>query len=135
MSEILGAAMRRANSPLGALRLAIREYFGLARRFPLRHRLLFDIGEDGGLQAEGQRAFASVKDVVVAAQKAGELHDGDPAKISALICSAVHGLAKLEWLAEPRPATTLKDVDALSLLFIELIANKAGEVAKTDALA
>ncbi len=102
-SEILGTAMRRANSPLGALQLAMREYFGLARRFPLRHRLLFDIGEDGGLQAEGQRAFASVKDVVVAAQKAGELHDGDPAKISALICSAVLGLAKLEWLAEPRP--------------------------------
>jgi len=134
VSEILGAATRQANSPLSALRLAVREYFDLARRYPLRHRLLFDISEEGGLQAEAMLAFASVKDLVLAAQRAGELHDGDPVKIAALICSTVHGLAKLERLGESRAASMLQDVDALTLLFIELITKRAGEVAKADAL-
>lgn len=135
VSEILGAATRRANSPLAALRLAVRQYFDLARRYPLRHRLLFDISEEGGLQAEALQAFASVKDLVVAAQQSGELHDGDPAKITALICSTVHGLAKLERLGESKAASMLSDVDALTFLFIELITKRAGEVAAADALA
>jgi AcrR family transcriptional regulator len=134
VSEILGAATRQANSPLSALRLAVREYFDLARRYPLRHRLLFDISEEGGLQAEAMQAFASVRDLVLAAQQTGELHDGDAVKIAALICSTVHGLAKLERLGESRAASMLQDVDALTLLFIELITKRAGEVAKADAL-
>jgi AcrR family transcriptional regulator len=135
VSEILSNAMRRANSPLGALRLAVREYLDLARRFPLRHRLLFDISEEGGLETEGRCAFESVKELVVAAQQAGELHDSDPSKISALICSTVHGLAKLERLGKPKAVSVLKDVDALSLLFIDLIAKGASEVVKADAMA
>jgi AcrR family transcriptional regulator len=134
VSEILDSATRRANSPLGALRLAVREYLDLARRYPLRHRLLFDISEEGGLQAEARRAFESVEELVVAAQRAGELHDSDPSKISTLICSTVHGLAKLERLGEPNAVSVLKDVDALSLLFIDLIAKRAGEVAQASAM-
>ncbi len=133
--EILGNAIGRANSPLGALRLAVREYLGLARQYPLRHRLLFDLSEEGGLEIEARRAFESVKELVAAAQRAGELHDADPSKISALICSTVHGLAKLERVAEPKVASVLRDVDALSLLFIDLIAARATEVAKAPALA
>jgi AcrR family transcriptional regulator len=135
VSEILGNATRQADSPLAAFRLAVREYFELARRYPLRHRLLFDISEEGGLQAEALQAFASVKDLVIAAQQSGELHDGDPAKISALICSTVHGLAKLERLGESKAASMLRDLDALTLLFIELITKRAGEIAKADARA
>lgn len=133
VSELLTNAMRRANSPMGALRLAVREYLDLARRFPLRHRLLFDLSEDGGLEAEARRAFESVAELVVAAQRAGELHEGDPSKIAALICSTVHGLAKLERLGEPKAPSPLKDVDALSVLFIDLIAKWAGEVTRADA--
>ena len=68
---------------------------------------------------------------MVAAQRAGELHDGDPSRISALICSTVHGLAKLERLGESKAVSVLKDVDALSLLLIDLIAKRAGEMAET----
>ena len=59
VSEILDGATRRANSPLGALRLAVREYLELARRYPLRHRLLFDLSEEGGLQAEARAAHSN----------------------------------------------------------------------------
>jgi AcrR family transcriptional regulator len=135
VSEMLVNSMRRANSPLGALRIAMREYLDLARRNPLRHRLMFEIGEEGGLQDEARRAFESVKVLVDAAQKAGELREGDPSRISSLICSTVHGLAKLERLREPRAASFLKDVDALSLFFIDLIAGPAEEPAKAEALA
>ena len=135
VSEIIGAAMRRANSPLGALRLAVREYLDLARRYPLRHRLLFDLGEEGGLQAEARRVFESVKELVAAAQRSGELQDGDPSKVSALICSTVHGLAKLERFGESKAASVLQDIDALSLLFIDLIAKRASEFTQADALA
>ena len=135
VSEILANAIRRANSPLGALRLAVREYLDLARQYPLRHRLLFDLSEEGGLQAEARCAFEWVKELVAAAQLAGELHDGDPSKISALICSTVHGLAKLERMAGPTAASVMKDVDALSHLFIDLIAKRVSEVARAAALA
>ena len=134
VSEILADATRRTNSPFAALRLAVQEYFDLTRRNPLRHRLLFENSEQGGLQAEARRAFASVKDLVLAAQKAGELHDGDPTEISALICGTIHGLAELERLGDPRTASVLKDVDALSA-FIDLIAKRASGVATADALA
>src|SRR5579871_2269857 len=82
VSEMLANTMRRANSPLGALRLAIREYLELARGNPLRHRLMFEIGEEGGLRDEARRAFESVKTLVDAAQRAGELREGDPSRIS-----------------------------------------------------
>jgi len=44
VSEVLEGAMRRANSPLEAIMLAVRENFEFARRFPLRNRLLFRNG-------------------------------------------------------------------------------------------
>ncbi len=135
VSEVLGNAIGRANSPLGALRLAVREYLDLARKYPLRHRLLFDLSEEGGLQAEARRAFESVKELVAAAQQAGELHGGDASKVSALVCSTVHGLAKLERMGELKRASVLNDVDALSLLFIDLIAMRVSEVTKAAALA
>ena len=76
--------MSRANSPLEALMLAVREYFELARRYPMRHRLLFDMCEHGGFEAEARRAFETVTGLIAAAQRAGEIRDGDPAEI----CSA-----------------------------------------------
>jgi AcrR family transcriptional regulator len=134
VSEILKNATRKTNSPLAALRLAVREYLDLARRYPLRHRLLFDIAEEGGLEPEAQRAFESIHDLVVAAQRAGELRDGDPSKISALICSTAHGLAKLQRLGERRAVTVMRDADALSMLFVDLVAGKTEGSAKTNGL-
>ena len=134
VSEILRKALRKTNSPLGALRLAVEEYLDLARRYPLRHRLLFDIAEEGGLEPEAQRAFESIQDLVVAAQRTGELHDGDPSRISALICSTVHGLAKLQRLGEGKAASVLKGADALSMHFVDLIAAGSGEFSNLSGL-
>jgi len=134
VSENLVNAAGRANSPLGALRIAVREYLELARRYPLRHRLLFDISEEGGLRAEARRAFESVEALVAAAQQAGELHEGDSSRISAVICSTVHGLAKLERLGDLGAPSVLKDGDALSLFFIDLIARRGEEAARAEAL-
>ena len=75
-SEILEGALSRVNSPLEALMLAVREYFELARRYPMRHRLLFDMCEHGGLEAEARRAFETVTGLIAAAQRAGEIRDG-----------------------------------------------------------
>ncbi len=134
VSEFLRDAVRKANSPLGALRIAIREYLDVARRYPLRHRLLFEISEEGGLQSEARHAFELIRELVAAAQRAGELHEGDPSRISALICSTVHGLAKLERLDQPNTESPLRDVDALSIFFVDLIARQTGERARVDAL-
>ena len=125
VSEILEGAMRRASSPLEALTLAIREYFELARRFPLRHRLLFDIGEQGGLEAEARRAFETVTGLVTAAQHAGQIQEGDSTQMSALICSTVHGLAQLEQVGSASTVRALSDVDSLTQLLLGLITNRS----------
>ena len=124
VSEILEGAMGRANSPLEALMVAVREYFDLARRYPLRHRLLFAIGEHGGFEAEARRAFETVTGLIAAAQRAGEIRDGDPAEISALFCSTVHGLAELEQIGHTAAVRALNDVDSLSRLMLDLVAKK-----------
>jgi AcrR family transcriptional regulator len=127
ISEILEGAMRRANSPLEALMLAVREYFELARRYPLRHRLFFDIGERGGLEPEARRAFETVTGLVAAAQHAGEIQEGDPTQISALICSTVHGLAQLGQIGSANTLRALNDLDSLSQLLLGLMANGFGD--------
>ncbi len=124
VTEILEGAMRHANSPLDALVLAIREYLEHARGYPLRHRLLFDVSEQGGLQAEARRAFETVTGLVAAAQNAGEIQDGDPAQLSVLICSTVHGLAKMEQIGHAGAVQALNDADSLSWLMLDLVARK-----------
>ena len=126
VSEILEDATSCASSPLDALMLAVCEYFALARRYPMRHRLLFDIGEHGGLDAEARRAFETVTALVAAAQQAGEIRDGDPAQISALFCSTVHGLAQLEQIGGANSLRALNNVDSLAQVLLGLIANKPG---------
>lgn len=125
VSEILEGAMSRANSPLEALMVAVHEYFDLARRYPLRHRLLFAMGEHGGLEAEARRAFETVTGLIAAAQHAGEIRDGDPAQISALFCSTVHGLAQLEQIRSANAVRVLNDVDLLTQVLLSLIAKKS----------
>ena len=125
VSEILEGAMSRANSPLEALMVAVREYFDLARRYPLRHRLLFSIGEHGGLEAEARRAFETVTGLIATAQHAGEIRDGDPAQISALFCSTVHGLAQLEQIGSANAVRVLNDVNSLTQVLLSLIASKS----------
>lgn len=130
----LGAAFAQAaetaSSPLAALRLVVRLYFEFARRRPARYRLLFsdpDVGREGGeLEAEALRAFGAVARLVEAAQRSGELRPGEPAKLTALLYGAVHGLADLELSGRARAAKGMEAVDALPVILLDLLAEKVG---------
>lgn len=90
-------ARAEAASPLAALNLVVSRYFEFARSYPVRYRLLLEeTRADTPVGAEARAAFASVAELVNIAQQAGELRDGDPAQIVALIFGAVHGMADLE---------------------------------------
>lgn len=127
-SAFAGAAAA-APSPLTALKTVVRLYFDFARRRPARYRLLFsdpDVGrERGELEAEALRAFGAVLGLVEAAQRSGELRPGEPAKLTALIYGAVHGLADLELSGRARAAKGMETVDALPILLLDLLAAQA----------
>jgi AcrR family transcriptional regulator len=124
VAEVLEGAMRSANSPLDAVIICVREYFVLARRYPLRHRLLFEISEQGGLELEAQRAFDTVTALITAAQSAGQVQEGDPTQLSALICSTVHGLANFELIGHGKKAAIVSDADSLTQLLLNLIVKR-----------
>ena len=90
-------AKGESQSDLAALHLVVGQYFEFARRYPVRYRLLLEESRgDSEVSSEARQAFASVADLVHAAQHAGELRSGDPGQIVALIFGAVHGMADLE---------------------------------------
>ena len=75
----------------------VGEYYQFARKFPVRYRLLLEESRsDSPVGGEARGAFASVVDLVHVAQQSGELRDGDPEQIVAIIFGAVHGMADLE---------------------------------------
>lgn len=119
-----------ATTPLAALRLLVGLYLGFARRHPARYRLLFsdpDFGREGGeLEAEALRTFGAVAELVAAAQRSGELRAGEPARLTALIYGAVHGLADLELSGRARAAKGMESVDALPNILLDLLATEGG---------
>lgn len=78
-----------SRSPRETLFHGIREYVAFAHRYPAHYRLLFsdpDMGQAGGELEEAALAlFRSVVALVSAAQKAGEIIDMDPVRLTALI--------------------------------------------------
>jgi AcrR family transcriptional regulator len=99
--EQLGASVKSARSEsassIAALNLVVSQYFEFARRFPVRYRLLLEESRgQSEVAAEARQAFAAIGDLVHAAQRSGDLRDGDPEQIVALIFGAVHGMADLE---------------------------------------
>jgi Tetracyclin repressor-like, C-terminal domain len=101
MNAMLERASRDWSSPIAALRHAIRAYSTYAGRFPARFRLILeepDIARQNGESAmEMRRAFLTIARLVQAAQQAGDLMDGDPTEIAALIIGATHGQADLDF--------------------------------------
>ena len=84
-------------SPLSVLRLVAGQYYQFARRYPMRYRLLLEESrQDRVVGREARQVLTTVADVVKDAQRSGELLDGDPEQIAALIFGAVHGMADLE---------------------------------------
>jgi AcrR family transcriptional regulator len=87
-------AERHASDPIGALDRLIKAYFDFARGFPVRYRFLVEISrQDNALGAQVRQAFGAVTDLVRAAQRSGEIKNGDAGQISALIFGAAYGLA------------------------------------------
>ena len=89
-------AEQDASSPFGVLDRVVRAYLDFARRFPVRYRFLLEVSrEDTPLGSDVRQAFAVVNGLVRAAQQAGELTDGDPEQIAAIIFGAAYGMADL----------------------------------------
>ena len=97
LGELVESARNEADSSIAALNLVVSQYFEFARRYPVRYRLLLEESRsDSKVAAEARRAFATIADLVHIAQRSGDLRDGDPEHIVALIFGAVHGMADLE---------------------------------------
>lgn len=95
-NHALEKATREATTSFSALDRLVRAYFDFARRFPVRYRFLLEAShEDSELGAEARKTFRSVTDLVRQAQAKGELKDGDPKQISALIFGAAYGTADM----------------------------------------
>src|SRR5208283_3066841 len=111
-----------AASPLAALKLVIGQYFEFARRYPVRYRLLLEESRsDSAVGAEARQALAAVADLVQVAQRSGELRDGNPAQIVALIFGAVHGMADLEQFGLIRVAPESETSANLPALLVEIL--------------
>jgi AcrR family transcriptional regulator len=108
MGNSVQTALSEGASPIATLRRVVGEYYRFARSFPLRYRLLLEECRSGRpVGAEARHAFASIVDLVHVAQQSGELRDGDPELMVALIFGAIHGIADLEQfgLIKARPAS------------------------------
>ena len=97
MSWSVESARNETDSSLAALNLVVGQYFEFARSYPVRYRLLLEESRsDSEVAAEARQAFATIADLVHIAQRSGDLREGDPQQIVALIFGAVHGMADLE---------------------------------------
>jgi AcrR family transcriptional regulator len=123
MQVSVETARSDAASPLAALKLVIGQYFEFARRYPVRYRLLLEESRsDSAVGAEARQALAAVADLVQVAQRSGELRDGNPAQIVALIFGAVHGMADLEQFGLIRVVSEPESAASLPALLVELLA-------------
>jgi len=97
MRHAAEAAKIDAASPLAALNFVVGRYFEFARCYPNRNRLLLEESRrDAAVGEEARQAFAAVADLVHVAQRSGDLRQGDPAQIVALVFGTAHGMADLE---------------------------------------
>ena len=134
--DYLGAAFERAehdaSSPFGVLDRTVRVYFDFAQRFPVRHRFLLEVSrEDTPLGSDVRQALAVVSALVRAAQQAGELTEGDPEQIAALIFGAAYGMADLAQFnlanGAARGAAVPDLPPDLAPLLLDLLANRPGQ--------
>jgi AcrR family transcriptional regulator len=99
----LTKAMQRAadtgSTPRERLQLCGRGYVGFALRWPQHFQVMFDLPSDEGRNADcaaaGKEAFATLLNIVVECQQSGALGEGDSQRVSFIMWSMVHGVAKL----------------------------------------
>ncbi len=127
--EQLGASVESArnetDSSIAALNLVVGQYFEFARRYPVRYRLLLEESRSDTLvAAEARRAFATIADFVHIAQRSGDLRDGDPEHIVALLFGAVHGMADLEQFGLIKVETDSDSSLDLPRLLVQILARR-----------
>lgn len=97
LSRSVESARSETDSALVGLNLVVGHYFEFARRYPVRYRLLLEESRGNTeVGLESRQAFAALAELVHVAQRSGDLREGDPEQIVALIFGAVHGMADLE---------------------------------------
>lgn len=123
----LNAALKKTSqdwsSPFEALKLAIQAYSSFTRRFPASYLIMLskvDNGREGELASEVRRTVSTVACLVQAAQQAGELKDGDPDQLAALIVAEVFSHGDLDHSRKGLSVGKLPP-----LLLLELLAEKS----------
>ena len=126
VSEILEGAMSRANSPLEALMVAVHEYFDSSRG-AIRCATVCSSPWASMVDWRPRPGARSRRSRVLSRRPStrGRFGTGDPAQISALFCSTVHGLAQLEQIRSANAVRVLNDVDLLTQVLLSLIAKKS----------
>jgi AcrR family transcriptional regulator len=81
------------------LRFCGRGYVGFALRWPQHFQVMFDLPSDKNRSAEytaaGREAFATLRNLIVECQEDGIFVQGDSQRVSFIVWSMVHGVAKL----------------------------------------
>ncbi len=122
MRAMVETARSEASSPILALTLVVGQYYLFARRYPVRYRLLLEESRiESPVGHEARQVFMTVADIVQDAQKSGELRDGDPQQIVALIFGAVHGMADLEQFGLVKIAPDSDSQSSLPKLLVEML--------------
>ena len=95
----------------------------------MRYRLLLEESRsESQVGREARGAFASVVDLVHVAQQSGELREGDPEQIVALIFGAVHGMADLEQFGLVKPCSDSEASSALPGLLVAMLTRETQSV-------
>ena len=90
--------------------------------------MLEECRSDSAVAAESRQAFATIADLVHIAQRSGDLRDGDPEKIVALIFGAVHGMADLEQFGLIKVESDSDSSPDLPKLLVEILARGTAPV-------
>ncbi len=126
MSFSVEAASSETDSSFAALHLVVGQYFDFARRYPVRYRLLLEESRsDSAVGAEARQAFATIANLVHVAQRSGDLREGDPEQIVALIFGAVHGMADLEQFGLIKVGSDLASSPDLPKLLVEILSRRS----------
>jgi AcrR family transcriptional regulator len=129
MSRSVENARNETDSSLAALNLVVGQYFEFARSYPVRYRLLLEESRsDSEVAAEARQAFATIADLVHIAQRSGDLREGDPQQIVALIFGAVHGMADLEQFGLIKVDSDSDSSPDLPKLLVEILARVTAPV-------
>ncbi len=129
LSAVVETARAETASPVVALKHVVAEYYQFARTFPVRYRLLLEESRsDSAVGSEARKAFESVVELVHIAQKSGDLREGDPEQIVALILGAVHGMADLEQFGLVKAAAASERSPALPGLLVAMLAREVRPV-------